>query len=365
MTLETAAAPQLDFAQVESAVNKTLGDIAGFYSTLMIGIGDAHGLFKDLAANGPATSAELAARTGTHARSVHEWLGAVASAGYVTYDPATRQFALAPAYIPVLAQEAGPAFFASFARMGVSMLPALESVTRSIRTGSGIAFDELPEAYWENAARFTASWIDNLLVPAWLPRVPHLQARLHDGIRVADVGCGRGRALIALARAFPESRFTGYDLHGPNVEAATASAHAAGVGERVAFRQMDAAEGLPARYDLITVFDVLHDVPRPLRLLRGIRQGLVGDGACLCLEFNSADSVEGVIGMGLPGVLLYSSSIFYCLSTALARGGESCGAEGLPEANLRELALDAGFGSVNRVPIEHPINALYELRVVA
>jgi 2-polyprenyl-3-methyl-5-hydroxy-6-metoxy-1,4-benzoquinol methylase len=248
-----------------------------------------------------------------------------------------------PAYIPVLAQEGGPASFASFAQMAISMLPALESVAGSIRTGAGVSFDELPAAYWDNAARFTASWIDNLLVPAWLPLVPHLQTKLQEGIRVADVGCGRGRALIALARAFPESRFTGYDLHGPNVEAAVASAVAAGVAERVSFRQMDASNGLPARYDLITLFDTLHDVPRPLRLLRGIRQGLVPDGACLCLEFNSADTVEGVIGMGAPGVFLYSSSIFYCLSTALARGGESCGAAGLPESKLRKLAADAGF----------------------
>jgi SAM-dependent methyltransferase len=365
MTTETRAAPDLDLTQVESAVNKTLGDIAGFFSTLMLGIGDQLGLFKDLAAHGPATSAELATRTGTQERYVREWLGAVASGGYLRYDPSGGRFELPLAYMPVLAQEAGPAFFASFAQMAVSLLPTLDTVQRSFLKGGGVSFNELPQNYWEHAARVTSGWIDNLLVPAWLPQLPPLQAKLEQGIRVADVGCGRGRALVTLARAFPESRFTGYDIHGPNVDAATVLAVEAGVGDRVTFRQLDVAAGLPAQYDLITVFDTLHDVSEPLHVLRRLRQALTTDGMCLCLEFNSADTVEGIVGMGLPGVFLYSSSIFFCLTTALAHGGESLGAEGLPEAKLRQLAADAGFATVNRVPIEHPINALYALQVGA
>jgi SAM-dependent methyltransferase len=354
------ATPAIDPTEVEAFAGRALGDLAGFMTTLMAGIGDRHGLFTDLATHGPATSGALAERTGTQERLLREWLGAMASAGYISYDPTSQHFALPAAHVPVLAQEGGPAFLGGFHQMLLGGLPIVEPVIEAFRQGGGVPLSAYPEAYWDNAARLTASWIENLLVPAWLPLVPDVYAKLQQGCRVADIGFGRGRALITLAKAFPESRFVGYDVHGPNVDAATTRARAEGVADRVSFRQLDATEGLPATYDLVLTFDVLHDIPDPVHLLRVIRETLAPDGSYLCLEFNSADTLEG--NLGPVGVLLYTSSVIYCVSTALARGGESLGAAGLPESKLRELATEASFSSVRLVPIQNPLNALYDLR---
>jgi 2-polyprenyl-3-methyl-5-hydroxy-6-metoxy-1,4-benzoquinol methylase len=191
--------------------------------------------------------------------------------------------------------------------------------------------------------------------------VPDVQATLVRGCRVADVGCGRGRALIKLAQAFPESRFVGYDVYGPNVDRATANARAAGVSDRVLFRQADVAQGLDGRYDLITTFDVIHDAVDPRGILRSIRRALEPGGAYLCLDINCSDRLEE--NAGPLGALFQGCSVLYCLTTSLAHGGEGLGTVGLPESKLRELAEQTGFSRVRRVPLENPFNNLYDVRL--
>jgi 2-polyprenyl-3-methyl-5-hydroxy-6-metoxy-1,4-benzoquinol methylase len=212
---------------------------------------------------------------------------------------------------------------------------------------------------YEGIDRFTAGWFENLLVPVWLPLVPHVMSKLQDGARVADVGCGRGRALIRLAQAFPESRFVGYEIYGPNVDAAMESVRAAGLVDRITIRHADASEGLSGRYDLITTFDVVHDAVDPRGVLRSIHDALQPDGSYLCLEINCSDKPEQ--NQGPIGALLQSCSVLLCLTLSLSGNGEGLGTLGLHEPKLRELATEAGFSNVQRIPMDNPFNSLYEL----
>jgi SAM-dependent methyltransferase len=356
MAVREAADP----ARTEAFVGKVLGDTTGFGVTLMSSIGDRLGLFKDLAAAGPATSAELAVRTGTNERYAREWLAAMASAGYLTYDPASRRFTLPPEHAPVLAQEAGPFFFGGVQQEFIGFVSVLDRVIDACRNGGGVPGSEYPAEMWEGLSRFTAGWFENLLLPVWLPALPDVAAKLEAGADVADVGCGYGRAAIKLAQAYPRSRITGYDVVPANVERARAAAEEAGVGDRVRFAVLDATGDLPVQYDVITTFDVVHDAVDPLALLASIRRALRPDGIYVCLDINCQPDLEA--NLGPLGALFLSSSVLFCMTTSLAHGGEGLGTLGLHAHKLEELATAAGFGAVRQVDLENPFNNLYELR---
>jgi SAM-dependent methyltransferase len=351
---------ELDQTKVEAFVGRALGDLSATNVVAMCAIGDRLGLFKDLSADGPASSGELAERTGLQERYLREWLSALASAGYLAYDPTSRRFSLPPAHAPVLAEEGGPVFFGGAYQMTLPMLAPIEGVIDAFRTGGGVPQAAYGETFWDGFERFSGGWFQNLLIPVWIPAVPDVQAKLERGALVADVGCGRGRALIALAQAFPNSRYVGYDAYAPTIARATANAEAAGVADRVRFEERDASKGLPDQYDVITTFDVVHDAVNPRGLLKAIRQGLKPDGIYLTLEVNCGDTVEA--NAGPLGAFFYSASVLYCMTTSLSQGGEGLGTAGLPESKVRELCAEAGFGSVRRVPLENPFNSLFEVK---
>ena len=355
---EGTAVPAAESSAPEAFAGRVIGDFASLATSLMAAIGDRFGLFKALATGGPATSAELATRAGIDERYAREWLSAMATARYLHYDAATSRFALPPAHVPVLADEGGPMFFGGGYQQWLSIVRVLDDVSEAFRTGGGVPYDAYSQDFWEGSERFTTGWFDHLLVQQWLPAVPEVQAALERGALVADVGCGHGRALIRLAQAFPASRFVGYDAHAPSVARATAAAEAAGVADRVRFEQRDASAGLPAQYDVITAFDMVHDTVAPRALLRAIREALRPGGTFLCLEYNCPDRLEDDIGNPLA-TLGYTGSIVFCMTTSLAHGGEGLGARGLPEGKLRALCAEAGFGSLRRAPIENPFNVLF------
>jgi 2-polyprenyl-3-methyl-5-hydroxy-6-metoxy-1,4-benzoquinol methylase len=359
-TMERSVAPRLfDQARADAFVGKVLGDTVGLATTAMASIGDRLGLFKDLARTGPSTSSELAARTGTQERYVREWLGAMANAGYLEYDPARGRYTLPPEHAPVLAQETGPVFFGGVHEEFVGLLASFEKLLGHVRSGGGLTLDDYPESMYEGIDRFTAGWFENLLIPVWLPLAAHALGKLQNGARVADVGCGRGRALIKLAQAFPESRFVGYEIHGPNVDRAIDSVRDAGLEDRITIRHADASEGLSGRYDVVTTFDVVHDAVNPRGMLRAIHDTLQPDGSYLCLEISCSDKPEQ--NQGPIGALLQSCSVLLCLTLSLSGDGEGLGTLGLHEPKLRQLATEVGFSSVRRIPMDNPFNSLYEL----
>jgi SAM-dependent methyltransferase len=318
------------------------------------------GLFKDLAAHGPATSDALASRMGMNERYAREWLGGMASAGYLEYEPATRRFTLPPEHAPALAQEGGPVFFGGIYQELPAVTGVLDQLTIAFRAGGGVPQSAYNDQMWDGLERFSSIWFENLLTPQWLPAMPDVQAKLEHGAQVADVGCGRGRALIKLAQTFPNSRYMGYDVFGPTIERAMANARAAGVADRVRFAQRDVSKGLPEQYDVITTFDVVHDAVDPVGLLRTIRQGLRLDGVYVCLDINCSEKLEE--NSGPLGALFYGFSVLYCLTTSLAGGGMGLGTLGFHEPKVRELCAEAGFSHVRRVPLDNPFNNLYEIR---
>jgi len=356
---DAQGAPTIDQAKMGAFMSRALGDMTGWMLSVLCALGDRLGLFTALAA-GPATSDELAARAGVGARYAREWLSALASAGYIEYDAASGRFTLPVEHALVLAFEGGPAFLGGACQQMAGLARPLDLVTRAFREGGGVAEEAYGDDLRQGMERMSATWLDHLLVQAWLPGVDGVTAALARGARVADVGCGSGRALVALARAFPTSRFVGYDASAAAIARARASAEAAGVANRVRFERREVRDALPGAYDLITTFDALHDFAWPGEALRAIRAALAPGGTYLLLESNCSERLEE--NAGPVGTILYGTSLLYCLPTALARADDALGTLGLPETRIRALCAEAGLRHVRRVPIQHPFNALYEIR---
>lgn len=350
----------VDPEQAQAFLGQVFGDLTGLTNTALASIGDRLGLFKNLATGGPATSQELAARTGMNERYLREWLGGMASAGYLTYDPRDSRFALPPAHAPTLAEEGGPLFLGGVQQEMLGTLATLGRVMTAFRHGGGVAPADFADDTWEGIERFTNGWFNNLLVQQWLPLMPDVQAKLAQGAEVADVGCGHGRALITLAQTFPASRYVGFDLLPEQIERARANATAAGVSDRVRFEQRDAAAGLPGSYDVVTTFDVVHDAADPVGLLDAIRRALKPDGIYVCVDINCSEKLEE--NFGPKGAFFHGCSVLLCMTMSLAEQGAGLGTLGLHEAKLREICAQVGFGTVRTVPIENPFNNLYEIR---
>jgi SAM-dependent methyltransferase len=280
-------------------------------------------------------------------------------ASYLTHDPDTGRFALPAEHAPALAEEGGPFFFGGAYQMLLALAKIHDPLTDAFRRGGGVPQTAYDECFWEGMERFTAGWFNNLLVQGWLPAMPVVQAMLARGTELADVGCGRGQALVRLAEAFPASRFVGYDVFAPSIEVARIRAAQAGVEDRLQFEVGDVAEGLPRQFDLITTFDVVHDAHDPIGLLRSIREGLRRDGIYVCLHTNCSPTLQE--NSGPIGSLFHGISLLYCMATSLANGGVGLGTLGLHEHRLREYTTVAGFRDVRRA-FQDPFNKLYELQ---
>ena len=334
-------------------------DTKGAIVSAMCSLGDRLGLFEHLASAGPSTSAELAVRAGLNERYVREWLGSLACAAYIDYDPASARFSMSPEHAAVLAQEEGVDAMAGAYLLLASGWLLIDRVEEAFRTGEGIPQSAYDQRKVDGTARSTAAWHDNLLVQQWLPALPRVQQKLQAGALVADLGSGSGRAVTRMAQAFPDSRFVGHDNYGPAVESATRFAASEGVSDRVSFTQRDISEEMARRYDIITTFDVIHDLADPRSALKSIHRALKPDGIYLMLEINCADSLEG--NFGSLGARRYGTSVMHCMSTSLAGGGEGLGTMGLPPSKVEEFCKEAGFSAVRHAPIENEFNILYEI----
>ena len=354
---ETAA---VDPVRQEAFVGKVVEQISGTMTTLLAAIGDRLGLFKNLAEQASATSTEFASRTKLNERYLREWLGGMATAGYLNYDAAAKRFSLPIEHASVLAQENGPFFVGGIYQMLPAQAGVFDQVVSAFRSGGGVPQSQYTDMMWDGLERLTSTWFENLMLQQWIPAMPDVKKHLAHGCDLADVGCGRGRGIIKLAETFPRSRYVGYDNFGPTVARATDNARKAGVSDRVRFEERDVSKGLPAEFDVITTFDVVHDAVDPLELLRSIRRALRPGGVYVCLDINCSDKLEE--NANPLGAMFHGVSVFYCMTTSLANNGEGLGTLGLHEAKVRELCEKAGFSSVRRVPLENPFNSLYEAK---
>jgi ubiquinone/menaquinone biosynthesis C-methylase UbiE len=354
----------LDKTRTNSFLKKVIGDISGAYSTFMCCIGDKLNLFKKLESNGPTSSMELAKLANIEERYSREWLYAMASAGYILYDPTSEKFNLPKEHTPVLTQGGGAIFLAGIYQQFAAEIKNIEKLIQKFKDGGGIPLDEFDNDEFIGMERMTASWFENLLLTEWIPAVPELKLNLEKGINVADMGCGRGRAIIKLAQAFPNSRFVGYDVVESAIDYASSQALSLGLQDRVSFQKLDVSRGIPEEkyYDLVTTFDVIYDLADPLAALKSIQKALKPDGTYLWLEINSKDKPED--NFGQIGTLLYSWSIVYCMTTSLAQKGLGLGTLGMSPSKVKEYCNRAGFSRINKLPVDNPFNVLYEVKMV-
>lgn len=349
----------IDPDRVQTFAGRVLGDLAGTMATVLSILGDQLGLFTALADEGPASSAELAERAGVSERYAREWLHGLYAAGYLEYDRHNGSFALPAEHAEVLATEGGPFFVAGGYQALSGELRVLDRLTEAFRSGGGVPQAAYPDETFEGMRRFSRPWYEHQLIQQWIPAVDGAHQKLQAGARYADVGCGAGYALIKLAQTYPRSSFVGYDAFQTAIDQAQCAAEHAQVSDRVRFELLDAADGIPERYDLISTFDVVHDAIDPVGLLRAIRRALEPDGSYLMLEMRCADDPSENVGPF--GTLLYGISVLYCMSTSLAHGGAGLGTCGCPPSKVQELCAQAGFSSVRQLPIDNPVNVLYEI----
>ena len=262
--------PDLDMSVVQSFAFKVLGDITAQQMGPLSAVADRLGLFQTLAALGSVTASELAADTGLQERYVLEWLSAMACHGYLAYDKLTEAFRLPPEHASVLADSESPLYLGSVIGMAEPYWRHVDELTEAFRDGGGIPQAAFGERFWCGFERFTGPAFRNFLCQDWIPAVPSVDAALRRGGSAADVGCGNGQALLTLARGYPDASLVGYDNYAPAIASATVHARAAALEDRVRFEVCDVVQGLPATYDLVTLFDVLHDMPHPTQALAAI-----------------------------------------------------------------------------------------------
>ncbi|WP_402374599.1 class I SAM-dependent methyltransferase [Isoptericola rhizosphaerae] len=348
----------LDEAAIEAFAEKVFGDLAGAHAVFMAALGDRLGLFTDLADRGPAGSSDLAQRTGLAERYVREWALGMAAAGYLDRD-AHGTFSLPGQHVPVLADEGGPLFLGGMIDdYSATFGDGYRQLLDSFGTGEGIAQEDFPDAQ-RTIERLTAPWHGHALVQEWLPLAPDVELLLSAGGTLCDVGCGHGQAVIALARAFPQARFVGVDVYEPAVAEARRRAEAAGVADRVTFQRADASTDLPGTFDVVTVFDVLHDARDPEGILRTARAALRAGGRFLAVDIDAAD--DPAENTGPLGTMIYGLSLEYCLPVSMHDGGTGLGTAGLSPQVLTRMASAAGFADVRKVEITDPLSALYVL----
>jgi ubiquinone/menaquinone biosynthesis C-methylase UbiE len=346
-------------AEVMDFVHKAFGDIGGALTASLVVIGDQLGLYKALAAGGPATPAELAKRTGTNERCVREWCSGQAASGYLTYDATTGRYILPEAHAVALTDEESPACVLGGFQGMTGAMRATHKVVDAFRTGKGLGWHEHDPDLFVGVERFFRPGYNAHLVKEWIPALDGVRAKLERGAKVADIGCGHGASTIILAGAFPRSTFVGFDYHEASIEAARARAREAGVGDRARF-EVAAAKSFPGSdYDLVACFDCLHDMGDPVGAAKHVRRSLAPDGTWMLVEPFAHDQIQD--NLNPVGRVFYSVSTLVCTQASLAQEvGLALGAQA-GEGRLRKVLEQAGFTRIRRAA-ETPFNLVIEAR---
>ncbi len=355
-----------DVAARDALAERLFGAALGAYEIMTVHLGDRLGLYRALREHGGATSAELAAATSTHERYAREWLEQQAVAGILEVDaaaaPEERRYRLPPGHAEVLIDRDSLAHVTPMARFGISFASVLPAVEEAFRTGGGVPWEAYGKLGREAQGDANRPLFANLLGSEWLPAIPDVHERLlaDPPARVADVACGAGWSTIAVARAYPKVTVDGYDLDESSVELARANLAGTGVEDRVAFQLRDAGDAeLAGSYELVTVFEAIHDMSQPVEVLRALRGLVAEDGAVVVMDERVADVFTA------PGDeverLMYTYSVLCCLPVGLADTPSAGTGTVMRTDTLRRYATEAGFADVEVLPIEHEVFRFYRL----
>jgi SAM-dependent methyltransferase len=350
---------QVDEARLERFVGQAVGDMAAAVSGLLLHVGDRLGLYKAMAGAGPITPQALAERTGTAPRYVREWLSNQAAGGYVVYRASDDTFELPAEHAAVLADEDSPVFLGGAFEAIASCYSDHDRLVDTFRTGAGLGWEQHDERLFSGTHRLFRPSYAAYLTTQWIPALDGVEDKLRAGASVADVGCGLGASTTILAVAYPYSTFVGYDYHEPSIETARKSAANAGVHRRVRFETAHATGFPGAGFDLVCLFDCLHDMGDPVGAARHIRQALASDGTLLLVEPYAGDALAD--NFNPVGRAFYGFSTVVCTPASLAQPvGLGLGAQA-GEARLAEILTEAGFTRVRRAT-ETPFNLVLEAR---
>ena len=348
----------LDPQKLDAFMGRFVGDLGAAFHAGMVVIGDQLGLYKALAGN-PMTSDELAGKTKTDARYVREWLSSQAAGGYVEYHAASGKFSLTEEQAFALATEGSPAFIPGAFQVALAALRAVPGITEAFRTGAGFGWHEHDHGLFHGTERFFRPGYAANLVAQWIPALEGVDAKLKNGARVADIGCGLGASTILMAQAYPKSQFRGFDYHAPSIEWARQSAAAAGVADRVTFDVASAKEFSGDAYDLVAVFDCLHDMGDPVGASARVRKSLKPDGTWMIVEPFAHDRLED--NLNPVGRVFYSVSTLVCTPASRAQEVGLCLGAQAGETRVREVVTRGGFTRFRRAT-ETPFNLIYEAR---
>jgi len=347
---------QIDQQRAKEFAGKLLGIYTGCALTKLIDVGHQTGLF-DAASKAPATSQQLAERAGLSERYVREWLGAMTTGGLFAYDPASRTYTL-PAEHAVLLSGDTARNLAPMSQMLNVFGRNLPQLVECFRFGGGIPYSEF-RGFARSMEDVWRRIYDQHLISGFLPAAVGLPERLQAGVRVADIGCGAGHAVNVMAREYPRSTFTGFDISAEAVERAAAEARDMGL-TNAHFEVLDVAQ-LPAapQFDLIVAFDAIHDQVAPATVLQRVSDALAPEGVFLMIDFKFSSHVEDVGNPFAP--LYYGISVMHCMTVSLAEGGAGLGTMwGIQTA--RRMLNEAGFTQVEVVDSPRPQNCIYVCR---
>ena len=351
---------EIDSDKLNSLVGKMLGDLGGAFSVPTVRIGYRLGLFEALGQGGPLSAADLASKLSLTERYVREWAMAQAANGYVDYDAGADRFSLSPEQAMVFMAKDSPVYLEGAFDLVAAMIEGEPKVERAFREGGGVAWGDSAGCLFCAVGAFFRPGYVNSIVQAWLPAIEGAAARLEAGAKVADVGCGVGFSTLLMAKAFPASQFVGYDFHAPSIEQANAHAKAHGLADRVRFQTAPAKEIAERDFDLVTMFDCLHDMGDPRGCAAHVRRLLKPDGAWMLVEPIAADAPGDNVGNPVSR-LYYNASTMICVPTSLAQEvGEGLGAQA-GEKKLTDVLTGAGFSRVRRAT-EGPFNMVLEAR---
>jgi len=350
----------MDKNKVKAFADKVFTDMAGAMTAGMAYVGTKTGLFRVMAGKGPMRLEDLVGESGLNRRYVEEWLKGMTCAEYLEYDPIGETYRLPDEQAFLLASDDTDHFMGGLFGMAPVLLRVAPDVATAFVRGGGVRFEEFGPDGVVGLDLINRGQYEQRLTSYWLKTLPPVMARLQTGARALDVGCGAGRVCIAIARDFPQTEVIGIDPDPESIRQARAAAAAAGVAERITFLAATADDlDRDKPFDLITVFDCIHDFAAPQRTLEQIRALLKPDGTLFIVEPKAADRLEDNINP--IATMLYGFSLFHCMTQSLANGGPGLGTC-LGPARTQALVDAAGFRSFEQLDIKSPVNLFYAAR---
>ena len=350
----------VDQDKLERVLGRAIDDLGGAYGAALILLGERTGLWAALAEapDEGRTPAEIARRAGVHERYATEWLRAMVAGGYVDVSESGERYSVSPEVAYAMTDPDGPTLPGACQAV-LAAVRAEPEVAERFRTGDGFAWHEHHHELFTGTERFFRPGYVQHLVASWIPALDGVEDRLRAGARAADVGCGHGASTILMAEAFPRSSFAGFDYHEASIRRASEAAREAGLDGNIAFRVASATDYPADGFDLITMFDCLHDMDDPVGAARHARAALAPDGTLMVVEPFAADRLQDNITP--VGRLYYAASTLICTPAAMSVPGSPALGAQAGEARLREVLAAAGFSRVRRAA-QTPVNLVLEAR---